>query len=341
MPRIEKPRFKRYMIERVFGGGSWFNMAQHASQYMDKLRTIVMMFELPKKLGIIQQVEYELPLHDRCPEGEECPYEGILVAEGCRRGVCIKYHVRVSSLDRKNWIIEGFRRERVEWGGCIPQAVADALWELSGQYDIGVWYDYRYSCLAGLVTCTQILEKKECGITINGVRLPMPYYCSSVGDCIERILEDYKREVEKMNEPPPPPQLSSQKAEELLKKYPELEAFGASWVKAWAPHAKERLVEIAETLRRYPWMVDVVRQRPMSTLHPYMVEVYVAKDGSVVCLSFNQLRTYCAQNGVVKAVKLGLEFSRYEVYEGKKRAVYRPKGLLVFAAVGKEYVKIL
>jgi hypothetical protein len=43
----------------------------------------------------------------------------------------------------------------------------------------------------------------------------------------------------------------------------------------------------------------------------------------------------------VKEVKLELEFSRYEVYEGKKWAVYRPKGLLTFTAVGKEYVKIL
>jgi len=27
-------------------------------------------------------------------------------------------------------------------------------------------------------------------------------------------------------------------------------------------------------------MVNVVRQRPMSILHPYMVEVYAARDGS-------------------------------------------------------------
>jgi hypothetical protein len=38
-------------------------------------------------------------------------------------------------------------------------------------------------------------------------------------------------------------------------------------------------VEIAKVLRRYPWIVDVVRQRPMSILHPYMVEVYVARAG--------------------------------------------------------------
>ena len=44
-------------------------------------------------------------------------------------------------------------------------------------------------------------------------------------------------------------------------------------------------MEIAKVMRRYPWMVDVVRQRPMSILHPYMVEAYVARDGSEACLS--------------------------------------------------------
>jgi hypothetical protein len=39
-------------------------------------------------------------------------------------------------------------------------------------------------------------------------------------------------------------------------------------------------------MRRFPWMVEVVRQRPVSNPHPYMVEVYVAVDGSeVVSLS--------------------------------------------------------
>jgi hypothetical protein len=38
---------------------------------------------------------------------------------------------------------------------------------------------------------------------------------------------------------------------------------------------RDRLIEIARVLRRFPWMVDVVRQRPMSILHPYTMEVYV------------------------------------------------------------------
>jgi hypothetical protein len=112
------------------------------------------------------------------------------------------------------------------------------------------------------------------------------------------------------------------------------------WVKKWLV-LRDRLVEIAKVLRKFPWMVGVVRQRPMSILHPYAVEVYVARDGSDVCLSLTSSKAYCAQNGAVKEVKLELEFSRYETYEEKIREVYRPKGLLAFAATAREYVKIL
>jgi hypothetical protein len=89
-------------------------------------------------------------------------------------------------------------------------------------------------------------------------------------------------------------------------------------------------------------MVEVVRQRPMNILHPYMIEVYVAKDGSEACLSLNPPDAYCAQNGAVKEVRLELERVRLEPYEDKLRDVYKPKakGLLAFAAA-KEYVRIL
>ena len=102
---------------------------------------------------------------------------------------------------------------------------------------------------------------------------------------------------------------------------------------------RERLIEIAKTLRRFPWMVEVVRQRPVSN-PPYLVEVYVARDESEVCLTLNQLKTYCARDGAVKEVKLEPEFKRYEVYEDKIRGVYRPKGPLAFAAAAKEYIRI-
>ncbi len=100
-------------------------------------------------------------------------------------------------------------------------------------------------------------------------------------------------------------------------------------------------MEIAKTLRRYPWIVEVVKQRPMSILHPYMVEVYVAVDGSEACISLTSSNAFYARNGAVKKTKLELVFSRYETYEEKIREVYRPKGLLAFTAAAREYVKML
>ncbi len=88
-------------------------------------------------------------------------------------------------------------------------------------------------------------------------------------------------------------------------------------------------------------MVDVVRQRPMNILHPYMIDAYVTRDGSEACLSLNPPKAYCAQDGAVKETKLELEFKRYEVYEDKTREVYRPKGLLAYTTAAREYVKIL
>ena len=72
-----------------------------------------------------------------------------------------------------------------------------------------------------------------------------------------------------------------------------------------------------------------------------MVEAYVTRDGSEVCLSLNPPKAFCARDGAVKEVRLELEFKRYETYEDKMREVYRPKGLLAFAAVAKEYVRLL
>jgi phage protein U len=100
-------------------------------------------------------------------------------------------------------------------------------------------------------------------------------------------------------------------------------------------------VEIARALRTYPWIVEVVRQRQVSILHPYMAEVYVAVDGSEACISLSQSKAYCGQNGAAREVKLELEFKRYEVYEEKIREVYRPKGLLPYTTAAREYVRIL
>jgi hypothetical protein len=126
----------------------------------------------------------------------------------------------------------------------------------------------------------------------------------------------------------------------LLREYPELGAFGTEWVRKWLD-LRERLIEIAKVLRRFPWIVDVIKQRPMSILHPYMIEVYMTKDGSEVCLSLNPPKAFCTQNGAVKEMRLELAFSRYETYGDKIREVYRPKGLLAYAAAAREYVKLI
>jgi hypothetical protein len=297
-----------------------------------KIKTTASVFELPQRLGVLQYVEYEPPPREWCTS-EGCLYEGVLTAEGCRRGVCIKYRVWVHSRDGRRWEArERWRRRRDEdAGGCIRQQVADALWELSEKYNVGVWYEYRR--VGVWVDQYDVF----CGVVVDGVRLYQPQ-CRSAEDCVRQILEDYKRELERLSTPPPPP--PPDPAEELLREYPELGAFGTEWVRKWLV-LRERLVEIAKIMRKYPWMVEVVKQRPMSILQPYMVEVYVTRDGSEACLSLNPPKAYCAQNGSVREVRLELEFKRYETYEERMKEVYRPKGLLAFTTAAREYMKIL
>jgi hypothetical protein len=300
-----------------------------------KIKTVAAVFELPQKLGILQNIEYEPPPREWCTS-DGCLYEGLLTAEGCRKGVCVRYRVWVFSRDRRRWEAkERWRRGRDEdVGGCIRQQVADALWELSEKYDVGLWYEYVR--VGRWVTQYDVF----CGPVVNGVKLYQPH-CRAVEDCVRQILEDYKRELEKMREPPQPALvIKIDPVEELLKEWPELSAFGVEWVRKWLD-LRDRLIEIAKVMRRFPWMVEVVKQKPMSILHPYMVEVYVTRDGSEACLSLTSSKAYCAQNGAVKEVKLELEFKRYEVYEDNTREVYRPKGLLAYTTAAKEYVRLI
>jgi len=155
------------------------------------------------------------------------------------------------------------------------------------------------------------------------------------------MLRDYKRELERLREPPEPALvIKIDPVEELLREWPELGAFGTEWVKKWLD-LRYRLIEIAKVMRRFPWMVEVVKQRLMSILRPYAVEVYVAVDGSEACLSPTSSKAFCSQNGAEKEVKLELEFKRYETHENMIREVYRPKGLLAFAAAAREYVRLI
>ncbi len=76
-----------------------------------RTRTTTSVFELPQKLGVLQYVEYEPSPKEWCTN-DGCLYEGVLTAEGCRRGVCVKYRVWVHSRDRGTWGGEGEMKKK-------------------------------------------------------------------------------------------------------------------------------------------------------------------------------------------------------------------------------------
>jgi hypothetical protein len=292
---------------------------------MGKTRKAVAVFDLPQKLGVPQYVEYEQPPKEWCTS-RRCPSEGLLVAEGCRRGICVRYRVVVSAEDGRRWRAAGRRGGGEDGGGCLKPQVAAALFELAARYEVGVWYEK--------VETGNLLRPFEvrCGPVVNGVRLEQPY-CRTADECFRYVLEDYRQEERRTREPPPP-----DPAEELLREYPELGIFGREWVGRYAVF-RHRLVQIAEVLRRFPWIAEVVgamEEKPQ----PYAMYVLVARDWSDAYLTFDWQRAYRAQGGAVKEVRLELE-RHYEERGGKRVEVYRPRGLLAFAAAAKEYVRAL
>ena len=302
-----------------------FNVMFSGIVDMGKIRKAVTVFDLPLRLGVPQYVEYEPPPKEWCTP-RWCPNEGLLIAEGCRKGVCIKYKVVVKTQDGKRWMV-GRRGRDEDKGGCLRPQVAAALLELATKYDVAVWYEK--------VETGNLLRPfvVRCGVIVNGVRLDQPY-CRTVDECISFILEDYRQEERRLREPPPPDPV-----EELLQEWPELGAFGREWIERFAV-LRDRLVEIANALRRFPWMMEVIRtmnEKPQ----PYAIFVLMAKDGSDAYLSFDWQKTYSMRGGAVREVRLELERIRYEEYDGKMREVYRPRGLLAFAAAAKEYVRVL
>jgi hypothetical protein len=84
-------------------------------------------------------------------------------------------------------------------------------------------------------------------------------------------------------------------------------------------------------------MAELVKRRP-GLVNPYHMGVYVSRDGSEVCASFGD-GVYCIADGDIR--RLELESKGMELHEGRMREVYRPKGLLAFAAKAKEYMRIL
>ena len=304
-----------------------FNVLFSGVLDMDKVKKVVTVFELPQRLGILQYVEYEpQPKQEWCAP-DWCPYEGVLTAEGCKKGICIKYKVLVQTKDRRQWVVARKKRRDEDEGGCLKLQVASALLELAERYDVGVWREK--------IETGNWLRPYEvrCGVVVNGVKLEQPY-CRTVEECVKYIIFDYKQEEKRLREPPPPDPV-----EELLKEWPELEVFGREWIERFSVF-KDRLAEIAKVLRKFPWMRDVIcamKEKPQ----PYAIFVLVAKDESDAYLTFDWNKAYTVRNGSVKEVKLELQRSHHEQYNGKTAEVYRPRGLLAFTATAKEYVRVL
>ena len=72
------------------------------------------------------------------------------------------------------------------------------MWELAEKYDVGVWYEYRR--VGTWVNQYDVF----CGVVVDGIRLDQPH-CRAVEKYVKQILEDYKREVERLREPPKSP----------------------------------------------------------------------------------------------------------------------------------------
>jgi len=110
---------KGYLLNREGGGGGSANSLEGVDMTTAarRIRTTAAVFELPQKLGVLQYVEYEPPPREWCTS-EGCLYEGLLTAEGCRKGICVRYRVWVHSRDRRTWEAkERWRRRDEEAGG--------------------------------------------------------------------------------------------------------------------------------------------------------------------------------------------------------------------------------
>ena len=266
-------------------------------------------FELPRKLGVLQHVEYG-SMQECTTKG--CFYVGTLTAEGCRRGLCIKYRVRVHSKDRRKWEVkEWWERWNEEIGGCLRQAAADALWELAEKHVVEVWYEYRRHY--------EYMTLENCGVIIDGIKLGRPY-CRTVDDCVKQILEDYRRAVERMKRTPMNAQEDD--AAKFLREHPELEVFGPEWVKEWLLYAKERMIQIAEILRNHQKAKAVIEKVGIKE-NPYIIEIYVAPDEECVAVSTD---VYCLSTEKIRKVPLD--------YVG----LTAPRGLMAFAE-RKEFVR--
>jgi len=265
------------------------------------MKRVIDLFELPRRLGILQYVEYELP-----PCGG-CLYEGWIVVTGCKKGICVRYKVWVWSRDGRTWEAKGRKKNRDrDGGGCLKQQEADALWELAERgYEVAV--------------------TRDCDIVINGVALGIFFQrCVKPEECVKKLLEAYKLASAAPRRDP---------FEELLAQWPELSVFDKSLLRDYWRLHPDRAAQLAETLRRHPWMIETLRQTGIRD--PYqLAAVLETPDGSDACLYIHG-DFYC--NGRKRELML----VRFEYDNGATIAVYRPKGLLAYAADAREYMRVL
>jgi len=87
-------------------------------------------------------------------------------------------------------------------------------------------------------------------------------------------------------------------------------------------------------------MAEVERQRGLRP-HPYIVEMFVARDEPEVCLTTSRPKLFNAQNEAVRETRIELTFTRPEPYEGALREVYRPKGPPTYTTAARKYVRLI
>jgi len=256
-------------------------------------------------------VEYE---PERCTD---CLHTGLLVAEGCRRGVCIRYRVWVFSRDGRRWEAkERWRRRRdEEAGGCLRQQVADALWELAER-------------------SFEVEINDECNVVINGVAVSRPR-CRTADECVRQMLEEYRKRLES---PPPPRRKEEEEYEAMLQQY--------SWLRWWNKDA------VLDALRRNKRaLLDILQRLGTSEIPHFIaaflgrfeldfrcvIAVYKGKDSYCVdfCIKDSRPATYCYEPGRGwYAAAQRPKFQRLKPLEDGRLAE-------IYAVEGKELVRVV
>jgi hypothetical protein len=286
-----------------------------------KLKRTVNLFELPQRLGILQYVEYEPPQREWCT-AEGCPYEGILLAEGCKKGVCIKYRAWVFSRDGREWWVSPRPRRKKEESGGLSQWVADILMELAERHTVEIDRDFT--------------------IIIDGTPIGMPS-CRSPEECRKEILSELKRAREA---PPPPPPPAEEEYKRLIEKYVWLRQWRKDVVIEYLKREKRLFLEVLERLANpeVPDIVPLFLSR-FDIVPGCSVEVFRGIDDDKICVSFcvngkiQQILVYCYERGEGwRPLEGALRPFRVGIVDGRLRDIYifRNESL-----VPKRYVRIV